>query len=173
MQIALQRISFQIEEIARDVKYTIDFARREALSNKFINARDRIFLATAASGEEQKLYLEEADRYLAEGLTSLYSDVNAQIKALAGIRVPLAKVKAIDSILSYINEDMQMIPRYVGMRVYLFNYRGKLEDSSRILNDYHDQLQNLADKKLGDGKYTALELIHSYYPYDKDNRDCK
>lgn len=171
MQASLQRISSQIEDIGRDVKGMIDFTRREALSNKFIYARDKIMLAATASEEERELYLKEADTYLMEGLTDLYSDVNAQVKALAEIKGPFASVKAIDSVLSYINEDMQMIPRYVGLRVYLFNYRGKSEDANRILGEYRYQLQTLADRKLNDGKYTALELIHKNYPYDDENVD--
>ena len=165
MQASLQRISSQIEDIGRDVKGMIDFTRREALSNKFIYARDRIMLAATASEEEREHYLKEADTYLMEGLTDLYSDVNAQVKG------PFASVKAIDSILSYINEDMQMIPRYVGLRVYLFNYRGKADDANRILGEYRYQLHTLSERKLGDGKYTALELIHKNYPYDEENVD--
>ncbi|MCI7766653.1 MAG: hypothetical protein MSJ26_01540 [Oscillospiraceae bacterium] len=171
MQASLQRISSHIEDIGRDVKGMIDFARREALSNKFIYARDRIMLAATASEKERELYLKEADTYLMEGLTDLYSDVNAQVKALTEIKGLFASVKAIDSVLSYINEDMQMIPRYVGLRVYLFNYRGKTEDANRILSEYRYQLQTLADRKLGNGKYTALELIHKNYPYDNENVD--
>lgn len=171
MQASLQRISSQIEDIGRDVKGIIDFSRREALSNKFIYARDKIMLASTASEEERELYLKEADTYLMEGLTDLYSDINAQVKALADIKGPFASVKAIDSVLSYINEDMQMIPRYVGLRVYLFNYRGKADDANRILGEYQYQLQTLTERKLGDGKYTALELIHKNYPYDEENVD--
>lgn len=171
MQASLQRISSQIEDIGRDVKGIIDFSRREALSNKFIYARDKIMLASTASEEERELYLKEADTYLMEGLTDLYSDINEQVKALADIKGPFASVKAIDSVLSYINEDMQMIPRYVGLRVYLFNYRGKADDANRILGEYQYQLQTLTERKLGDGKYTALELIHKNYPYDEENVD--
>ena len=171
MQASLQRISSQIEDIGRDVRGMIDFARREALSNKFVYARDRIMLAATASEDERDMYLKEADKYLMEGLTDLYSDINAQVKELADIRGPFASLKAIDSILSYINEDVQMIPRYVGLRVYLFNYRGNTEDANRILGEYRYHLQTLAERKLGDGKYTALELIHKNYPYEAENID--
>lgn len=64
-----------------------------------------------------------------------------------------------------------MIPRYVGLRVYLFNYRGKPDDANRILGEYRYQFQTLAERKLGDGRYTALELIHKNYPYDEENVD--
>lgn len=171
MQSSLQRISSQIEDIGRDVKGMIDFSRREALSNKFIYARDKIMLAANASEDERKLQLIDADNYLMEGLGSLYSDVNAQVKALAGSKGSFSSVKEIDPVLSYIIEDMQMIPRYVGLRVYLLNYRGKIDDANRVLDECRSHLQTLAERKLGDGKYTALELIHEYYPYDKGNTD--
>ena len=66
---------------------------------------------------------------------------------------------------------MQMIPRYVGMRVYLFNFRGKVDDTNRVLGEYQYQLRKLVERKIGDGKYTALELIHKNYPYNKTNVD--
>lgn len=44
-----------VEDIGRDVKGMIDFTRREALSNKFIYARDKIMLAATASEEEREL----------------------------------------------------------------------------------------------------------------------
>ena len=171
MQASLQRISSQIEDIGRDVKAIIDFSRREALSNKFIYARDKIMSAAIASDSEREEFLKEADTYLMEGLTDLYSDINAQIKALADIKGPFASVKAIDEILSYINEDMLMIPKYVGMRIFLFNYRGKTSEAKRILGEYKYQLEVLAERKIGEGKYTALELIHKNYPYNKENLD--
>lgn len=171
MQASLQRISSQIENIGRDVKGMIDFTRREALSNKFLYARDKIMLASTASEDERDMYLKEADTYLMEGFENLRSDIDVQVKELANIRGPFASLKAIDTILSYINEDMQMIPRYVGLRVYLLNYQGKIKHANGILGEYRYHLQTLAEKKLGDGKYTALELIHKNYPYEAENVD--
>lgn len=106
-----------------------------------------------------------------EGLTDLYSDVTAQVDDLAKIKGIFASIKAIDSILTYINEDMQMISRYVGLIVYLLNYRGKTNKANIVLDEYRSQLQTLAEQKLKDNKYTALELIHKNYPYDETNVD--
>lgn len=171
MQASLQRISSQIEDIGRDVKGMIDFVRREALNNKFIYARDKIMLAASAEINEQDGFLKEADTYLMEGLIDLYSDINAHVKKLAKQKGVLAKIKTIDSLLSYINEDMQMIPRYFGLRVYLFNFRGRIGDANRILEEFRYQLQTLTEQKVDNGKYTALELIHNYYPYHEKNID--
>lgn len=172
MQISLQRISSQLEGIGRDIQSGIEFVRREALSNKFLYARDRIMSAATAFGDEQETYLKKADEYLMEGLTDLYADVNAQVEKLNEVsKGVLAKIEEIDSRLSYIYEDMQMIPRYVGLRVYLLNYRGKADNAKRILSEYRYQLQNWVKTKAVDDKYTALELIHQYYPYNEENVD--
>ena len=127
--------------------------------------------ASTATGDERESYLKEADTYLMEGLTDLYSDVNAQVKALAKSNGPFTSIKYIDSVLWYINEDMQMIPRYVGLRVYLFNYRNKAKESIRILDEYRYQLQMLTKHKLNGDRYTAVELIHRNYRYGEENID--
>ena len=171
MQVSLQNISSKKEDIEKNVKGIIDFNRRRALSNKFIYARDKIMLASTTINGEKEEYLKAADTYLMEGLTDLYADVNAQVKALSEANGPFVSVKSIDTILSYINEDMQMIPRYVGLRVFLFNYRNKPSDAIRILEEYRYQLNNMSLQKIGDGKYTSLELIHNYYPYNKESID--
>ena len=171
MQIYLQQITSQIEEIGRDVKSLINFERREVLSNKFLYARDKILQASKETGDEREICLKEADTYLMEGLTDLYSDLHDQVKELAKISGPFAKLKSIDTVLTYINEDMQMIPRYVGLRVYLFNLRGKTESAKEVLAQYRYNLQSLAEKPVTGNNYTALQLIHKNYPYDLTNVD--
>ena len=171
MQAALQRISAQIEDVDRNVDSLIDFSRREKLSNNFIYARDKIMLAATASEQDREAHLSDADTYLMEGLTDLYSDVDAQVKKLAETKGPFARIRDIDKFLTYINEDMQMIPRYVGLRLYLFNYRGNSSQAKRILGEYHYHLQTLSERVVGDGRYTAFQLIHMNYPYNHDNRD--
>ena len=171
MQTSLQRISYQIESVEKSVKGINDFVRRVELSNKFINARDKVLSASSASPEDSELYLKEADTYLMEGLTNLYSDINAQVKRLLGIKGPFASVKEIDEVLSYINEDMMMIPRYVGVRAYLLNYRGKLDDANRVLGEYKYQLKSLSERKMEGSGDTALEIIHKNYPYSKTDVD--
>ena len=64
-----------------------------------------------------------------------------------------------------------MIPRYVGLRLYLFNYRGNPNQAKRILDEYRYHLQTLSERKIGVGKNTAFQLIHMNYPYDSENID--
>lgn len=171
MQMSLKSISAQIEDVGRDVQAISEFVRREALSNKFIYARDKIMSAATADKEYQEQLLMEADTYLMEGLVDLYADINAEVQKLAELSGPFRSLKAADALLAHINEDMQMIPRYVGMRVYLFNLRGKTTEANRVLGEYQYNLENLAEKKIGNEKYTAIEMIHRYYPYSENDTD--
>lgn len=100
---------------------------------------------------------------------SLYADLNFEASKLANLKGVFRSLKEADSILAHINEDMQMIPRYVGLRVYLLNYCGKTSDARRVLDDYRYQLYMMGTRKIG--KYSILEEIHCYYPYHEANLD--
>lgn len=169
-QSMLRDIGNQIEELAIDVKELIDFNRRINLSDKFIYARDKIMSASSIdSSEEIEEYLKEADTYLMEGLISLKSDLNSQVANLCNKK--LKSTKNVDSILTYINEDMLLIPRYVGLRIYILNYLGKRKDANRILKEYQYMLESLNEKQFKGNKYSAIEIIHSYYSYSDKNMD--
>ena len=49
------------------------------------------------------------------------------------------------------------------------NLRHHDADTNRVLGEYRYQLENLSDRKIDGGKYTALEMIHRYYPYNAEN----
>lgn len=171
MQFSLKRITTQIEAVSKDINRVGEFVRREALSNKFINARDKIMQAALSDGHRVDQLLAEADTYLMEGLTSLYSDLNEEISNLSKLSGPFLSLKTADEILTRINEDMLMIPRYVGVRFYLFNYRGDKANACRVLSDYHYHMDKLVNEKLPGNKYTATEMIHRFFPYSTENMD--
>ncbi len=169
IQKSLRNISIQIKNMEQDLNRLMDFKRRTQFSDRFINARSEIKLAANASANEQKDHLKDADKYLMEGLNALYSDFNAHIEELSQKSVWNVSIDKINTLLSYITEDMQMISRFVGLRVYLLNYRGKIADATQVLEEYQYNLNDWKTKKIGG--FTAFEHIHSYYPYSKRNMD--
>lgn len=171
IQLSLQRISSQIDDVSRKIDMIIEDARSESLIDKFMNARGKIKLASNASSEEQEEYLKEADTYLMEGLNSLYSNIYNRVKDLDKINKKrvCGSIHDVDSTLSYIDEDMKIIPRYLGLRTYLFHYRGKFENIKSIFEHYSGFLHKLNEARIYSGnKYTAFELIHEYYQYNEE-----
>ena len=172
IQLSLQRISSQIADVSRKIDMMIEDARSESLIDKFMNARGKIKLASNASSEEQEEYLKEADTYLMEGLNSLYSNIYNRVKDLDRINKKriYESINDVDSTLSYITEDMKIIPKYLGLRTYLFHYRGKFEDIKSIFEHYSGFLHKLNEARIYSGnKYTAFDLIHEYYQYNEEN----
>lgn len=171
LQSSIQRITFMLDSIKLDVQDLTNFVRGESLRTPFLNARTKVIQASIASEKDQEIFLKEADTYLMEGYNSLFVDLDEQIKALSTLSLWKRSLPNVDRLLSFVREDMQLIPRYVGLQTYLFNYQGKFDETKRILHDYAYKLRQLNDQKIGNGKYTASELIHTYYPYDDKNKD--
>ena len=171
MQLSLKHISDQLDDVSRDVRDIGRFMRREALYVPFFNARGKVIKASKTKDKQEK-YLDEADTYLMEGLNSLYSDLEDQIKQLSSVSGFFANLEEVDAILSKINEDMQLIPRYVGMRTYLLYLQNDYDNAYDVLDTYRYNLEKLGSDKIGsEQKYTALELIHCYYPYNDGDLD--
>ena len=180
MQNSLRQISSELKGISQDLKYEIEFNRRQALSLPFINARTK-FLNAINNPENKVKYLEEADTYLLEGLNALYADIEAEAKRLgdSDLKPNQNKIKEFfngslkyaDDILGRINEDMLMIPKYVAVEVYLLKHLERYEDAKAVLGQYKYHLDKMANTPLLGSEYTAAEAIHELYPYHKDNRD--
>lgn len=170
MQIALKEISSELRSIHDDVKYIIARNRMKDFKSKFFNARDKILQAANASPDKQDTLLHEADTYLMEGDNNLRGDIKIHIKKLAEVCgstfscfTTLFSSSNIDSTVSYIHENMQMIHRFVALRAYLFNYLGDATQTERVLNEYSAFLQDLNQPCHG-SNLTAFGLIHANAP---------
>lgn len=171
IQAQLQKISCQLENIHRDIKYIIADSRREKFNNRFFNARDLILQAQTASKSEQEALLRHADRYLMEGYYSLYGDIEAQIEELAKCGT-LTSDDTVKSLLSNAIEDIHMIHQFVSLRACLFHHRGRVEQAARILEGYGALYRTLhQEKKYKDGKRTGFELIHTNCSYKEGITD--
>lgn len=171
LQASIQRITTMLDEIKLSVQILTNLSRRESLCIPFLNARTKVMQASIAPKEDQESFLKEADTYLMEGYNSLFADLNDQIRVLSTSPFYRKSISTVDNLLSFICEDMQLIPRYVGLQTYLFNYRGRFDETGRVMRDYTYKLRQLGEQRMGKKERTALEWVHRYYPYDDKNRD--
>ncbi len=169
IQSALDNISNQLDNIQTDVKELISFERRIHLSSQFFKARDRVIRAASAEGDTQEQLLDKADEYLMDGLQNLYVDLNAQVGKIQGLKIRKTDVDDLNKTLNYISEDMLMIPKYVGLQVYLLEYRNMHKQASLVIEEYQYKMSQLATSD--EGEYSPFELIHSLFKYNSENRD--
>lgn len=173
VQASLMKISEQLDNISRDVTYLIEFTRRQELQKPFLDARSKVIeAATCHIDAEIHQCIGDALGFLRSGLNSLYLDLETNIKKLADLYDnPFAKIEDIDVLLQYISEDMNLIPKYVALRVYLLNYLGRDQQINEVLAEYQYHINWLATASLGKKQLTAAQYIHKFFPYNKETKD--
>ena len=168
IQAALKNISLQIEELQNDVTELIDINRRVHLSNYFIMARNELVDAAYCKDEaDKKNHIERANDFLNQGMVNVFSDLSAQVNKLSEVSFFKVKTKELNKILNYIYEDMQMAPKYAGVRAYCFMLLGRDEAAINVLEQYQYQIRSMDQVRIGE--YTPFELIHTYSKYNDEN----
>lgn len=179
MQAALQQISSEISALSYQISYIVDSTRNSSLKAPFISAKNLILQANSADNQIESR-LNEADSFLTTGLANLYLDMNSLFKRFhkkkkkwysIGQKSGAIDLKTIDDTLSFISEDLQLIPRYVGFKVHLLNYRGETDAAMQVLGEFRYHLDEWIKKPIEGSEYSAIQLIHSYYPYNDRNLD--
>lgn len=180
MQNSLRQISSELKGISQDLKYEIEFNRRQSLSLPFINARTR-FLSAINNPKDKNKFLDQAESYLIEGLNALYLDIDAEVKRLGESDLKpnqnkikeffVGNLKYADDIIGHINEDLLMIPKYVAVEVYILHHLKRYEDAKDVIEKYRYHLDKMTNIALPDSEYTATQVIHDLYPYKKENVD--
>lgn len=171
MQAMLCRISENLDEVKKSLKRIEKRSREKDLQRNFLFARDRICELSSENEYERKIQLlDEADKYLMEGIASVYQDIDNSIKDLSIIEAKAQNLNSIEELLQDICEDMCLLPRYIGFRVFLLYKCKKYDTVKLLLERYESFFRNLTEVKVND-KYTRTELMHEYYKYNKKNRD--
>lgn len=171
MQMSLMDISEKLDLLCDNLEALLDFTRRVQLCNPFLYARDKILQAIQADDHEFDELLKEADTYLMEGLTSLYSDLEANAKSLSSIRGIFRSLKKADQIIAWITEDFTIIPQYVGIRAFLFYLLDKQDSLKNVIEDYIYHLSLFAEEKESRTGLSIAEQIHDYCWYPKNCKD--
>ncbi len=174
MQAALQQISEKLDTLTRDINYLVQFTRRESLQTPFLNARSALLEVKYHTHDQMAVQaaVGKATDYLREGLNSLYGDLNDNLSEFMSLQhSAFGKIEDIDKCLGYISEDMNLIPKYVGLRAYLFSYMGDGETAKEILLEYQHRMNEFLIKEDKPKALSAAEYLHKYFPYSKANRD--
>lgn len=174
IQAQLRQIFAKLDAIQELQSYQIDKDRDRDIVNPFLNARDYILRAqTGGTLEDNRENLKKATDELTKAINAIYTDLSTTSKHFAELtRRPIfQKTDQIKTYIGYLTLDLQLVTKYVGVLMHIFDYLGDKASSNLILEGYQHIMQDFFTNSINQTGSSAAILIHQYYPYNKHNRD--
>ncbi len=173
-QLQMKQISDKLSAVLDIQSYQLDKDRDHQIYTPFFNARDNILYAQNASSKEDRDYhLRLAADYLTETKNEVWRELDTAAKHLAKCtKHPFFHRQApIKMLISHIAEDLRLSAIVCGLKMQVSEYLGQPQIAHVELQQYQrDMLDFLDVEVLGSG-YTAIELVHSNFEYNKNNLD--
>ena len=172
VQIQLREIFNKLIEIQEMQDYQIRLEKIRDFVNPFLRARDIIVLAEEEIDlEERKRQYLEADNYIDEALTAVYSDIEETSKQfIKSLSNPISGLN-IKKYMKFIVEELQISTKYVGVQVQLLEYLGNEKKAKWILDKYNDTMNDFFTLPRTKNKMTLADLFQDYYPYAKKDKN--
>ncbi len=172
VQIQLREIFNKLIEIQEMQDYQIRLEKIRDFVNPFLRARDIIVLAEDEMDlEERKRQYLEADNYIDEALTAVYSDIEETSKQfIKSLSNPISGLNR-KKYMKFIVEELQISTKYVGVQVQLLEYLGNEKKANWILDKYNDTMNDFFTLPRTKNKMTLVDLFQDYYPYAKKDKN--
>jgi hypothetical protein len=174
IQAQMRQIFEKLDAIQELQRYQIDRDRDRDIVLPFLNARDYIVRAqTGGTLEDKRANLKKATDELTKAVNSIYSDLSTTSKYFAELtRSPIfQKTDPIKMYIEYLTLDLQLVTKYVGVLMHVFDYLGEKASSNLALERYQHNMLDFFTKSVNQKGPSAATLIHQHYPYNKNNRD--
>lgn len=173
-QAQMKQIYAKLDDIQELQSYQIDRDRDRDIVRPFLNARDYILRAqNGGTLEEKNGNLKKATDELTTAINAIYTDMLTTSKRLAKLTsLPIfQKQNQIKSYIGYLTLDLQLVTRYVGVQMQVFNYLGDKVSSELVLESYQYVMQDFVTNGINAKNQSAATLIHLNYPYNETNRN--
>jgi hypothetical protein len=175
-QLQMRQIYAKLDTIQEMQDYQIARDRDRDMKVPFLDARFYILKAQGPNclPEDRKYYLEKASEKLLSAVNSVYTEMSTSADRLVKLtRFPIFQRKdQIKRYMGYLSEDLQVSTKLVGLRLQLLDYLGD-KDGARIeMERYQRVMSDFFTKNLVGKNCSAAELIHMYFPYTEENRNC-
>lgn len=174
-QLQMRQIYEKLDAIQEMQNFQIARDRDRDIKVPFLDAREYILKAQISDGsvEEKKEYLRKAEEKLISATNSVYTELQTSTEHLVKLtRFPLFQRKnQIEQYIGYMSDDLQVATKFVGLRVQLLDYLGETKEAKIAIERYQHIMTDFFTKKVARG-LSAVELIHSRYPYNSENMNC-
>ena len=173
-QAQMKQINAKLDYLLEMQSYQIDRDRDRDLLLPFFNARDNILRAQEGILEEDiKENLKNAVHELTSAINAVYLDMSTTSEHLVKqTKFPIfQRRKLIKSYIEFLTRDLQLVTRYVGIQMQIFNYLGDSSSSKQVLDRYQHVMQDFFTKGINAKGHSAARLIQLNYPYNGMNNN--
>ena len=172
VQMQLKEIYNKLIEIQDMQEYQIKLDRNRDFVNPFLSARNFILEAeTEMDLNRRKEKLLKADEYIANAIVSVESDLETTSKHIVNIIGTPIKRFFIDKFLKFVVEDIQVVTKYVGVRMQLLEYLNEDSKSKIAIDNYKSLISDFFTRARGKKGMTMADIMQNYYPYNNQNKD--
>lgn len=174
-QIQMRQIYARLADIQELQTYQLEKGRDRDIIVPFLDARSLILEAEYKQTVEEKISsLKAADDKIRTALNAIYADIETTTRSLAKRtnKIFLQFGNSLDTYMSFLTSDLQIATKYVGVRIQLLEYLGESNVAKEVLQSYQHVIYDFLTKPVTCKGITAVNLMHDYFPYTKDNLNC-
>lgn len=174
-QLQMRQIYAKLADIQEMQSYQIDRDRDRDVITPFLNARNHIARAQNAQlVEDRNSALEKATDELDRAVNAIYTDMRTTSKHLADKTVwPIfRRTKQINSFMDYLIQDVQMLTKFVGLQMQVYDYLRRPSDAKVALDNFQHVMSGFISEGINRQGQSAAMLMHLNYPYTESNMDC-
>jgi hypothetical protein len=173
-QIQMKQIYEKLDEIQELQDYQIDRDRDRDIITPFLTARDHILRAQIGEISDDKIEdCKKATDEITKAINAIYTDISTSSSHLVKLtnRWIFQNRKQIIKYIGYISQDFQLVTKYVGMQMHVFDYLGDKKKSDLELERYQHRMQEYITKGINSKEQPLVSLMHMHYPYNDSNEN--
>lgn len=174
-QLQMRQIYAKLADIQEMQSYQIDRDRDRDVVTPFLNARNHILRAqNAESIEKRNTSLEKAADELDKSINAIYTDIRTTSKHLADkTSWPIfRRTKQINTFMNYLTQDMQIVTKFVGVQMQVYDYLERPSDAKMALDNFQHIMTSFVSEGINKQGQSIAMLMHLNYPYTENNMDC-
>lgn len=174
-QLQMKQINDRLTAIQEIQSYQLDKDRDHAIFTPFFSARDYIRCAQdAETWEDRNEYLKKAADKLTESKNGVYTEMHTAINHLAKYSKwsIFHKQSTISTLTSHVADDLQLLAKICGIKMQVYEYLGQPKNVTSEMKQYRTNMLDFLTKEVENTGYTAIELLHDNFKYNRDNLDC-
>ncbi len=174
-QLQMKQINDKLAAIQEIQNYQLDKDRDHAIFTPFFIARDYILRAqNAETLEKRNEYLEKAATQLMKTKNGINTEMRTAVKHLAEkSKWPFFHMKStINTLTGHLADDLQLLTKTCGITMQVYEYLGQPQNVKLELEQYKTVMRGFLTHEINNTGYTAIELLHDNFRYNKSNLDC-